>query len=377
MQHKRNKKLIGAILCSLILTGGIAEASEPTIDMSAVIQPTVIQEMNELVRTHCASVVDIAQLADEEDGQWLREYIASYTLPQTDLYSRGKLMTEEDRQKLLDNVNLSPIGKTQEAGYGVAVRRANVRMMPMGSGLFSTADDTERDLLQVGALDPCETVRLLHISQDSRYYFVQGQTMCGWVFVGDIAVAKKGNWRSYHAPTEFVTVISRGERIAHEGETVYAQMGTKLPLVSTKENEYKVKLPVRGNHGKLVDVETMIKKSDSYILGHLAYEASEIEKCIDAYIGAPYGYHGLKNSEDNDGMIGDIYRTMGIVLPRDASDLKDVAYQLEPCGDIAIVPTDEGNVLMVEQDDKTTVIGVSADGKTLGAHTLDAMGEQS
>ncbi|MBQ5588497.1 MAG: hypothetical protein IIU73_07780, partial [Selenomonadales bacterium] len=123
MQHKRNKKLIGAILCSLILTGGIAEASEPTIDMSAVTQPTVIQEMNELVRTHCTSVVNIAQLADEEDGQWLREYIASYTLPQTDLYSRGKLMTEEDRQKLLDNVNLSPIGMTQEVGYGVAVRR--------------------------------------------------------------------------------------------------------------------------------------------------------------------------------------------------------------------------------------------------------------
>ncbi|MBQ5745895.1 MAG: hypothetical protein IIV84_02825, partial [Selenomonadales bacterium] len=90
MQHKRNKKLIGAILCSLILTVSAAEASEPTIDVSAVTQPTVIQEMNELVRTHCTSVVNIAQLADEEDGQWLREYIASYTLPQTDLYSRGK-----------------------------------------------------------------------------------------------------------------------------------------------------------------------------------------------------------------------------------------------------------------------------------------------
>ena len=376
MQHKRNKKLIGAILCSLILTGGIAEASEPTIDMSAVTQPTVIQEMNELVRTHCTSVVDIAQLADEEDGQWLREYIASYTLPQTDLYSRGKLMTEEDRQKLLDNVNLSPIGKTQEVGYGVAVRRANVRNMPMGGGLFPSADDTEHDLLQVGALDPCETVRLLHISQDSRYYFVQGQTMCGWVFVGDIAVAKKGDWRSYHAPTEFVTVISRGERIAHEGETVYAQMGTKLPLVSEKEDEYKVKLPMRGNHGKLVDVETKIKRSDSYIVGHLDYGPNEIEKLADAYIGVPYGYHGLKNSEDSDGMIGDIHRAMGIVLPRDASELEAVAHHLPPCGSASVVVTDKGSVLVVEREGEPTAIGVSADGKTLDARPYDSEGDR-
>ena len=370
MKRAWNHKLVGAILCSLILTVSAAEASEPTIDMSAVTEMTVIQEMNELVRANCPSIVDIAAIADEEDGQWVREYITLNNLPPTDLYRRGKLITAEDRQRLLDNMNLDPIGKTQEVGYGVAVRRANVRSMPMGGGLFLSADDMEHDILQVGALDPCETVRLLHVSKDRRYYFVQSQSMYGWVFVGDIAVAKKSDWMSYHAPTEFVTVIARGERIKHDGETVYAQMGTKLPLVSEKENEYKVKLPMRGNHGKLVDVETMLEKSDSYIIGHLDYGATEIASLIDAYVGAPYGYHGLKNSEDNDGMIGDIYRAMGIVLPREAGELACAAYQLPPCGDVSVVPTEEGNVLMIERDGQVTVIGMSADGKTIGAYPL-------
>ena len=98
MKRAWNHKLVGAALLSLVLAGGWAEASEPTIDMSAVTEMTVIQEMNELVRANCPSIVDIAAIADEEDGQWVREYITLNNLPPTDLYRRGKLITAEDSQ---------------------------------------------------------------------------------------------------------------------------------------------------------------------------------------------------------------------------------------------------------------------------------------
>lgn len=373
MHHTWNNKLVGAVLLSLAIAGGVAEANanEPIIDMRAVTEQTTADRINETIRAHCPSVMDIEAIAEEADGQWVRERIASYSLPQAELYSRGKLLDDEDRQRLLDNMNLSPIGKMQAIGYGVAVRRANVKGLPTGRGLFTSADDTERDILQQGTLDPCETVRLLHVSQDRRFYFVQGQTICGWVFVGDIAVAKKSEWKEYHAPTEFVTVISRGERIKQTRETVYAQMGTRLPLMREKENEYKIKLPVRGNHGKLIDVETMIDKSDGYIIGHLDYTADNIAKLADAYVGAPYGYRGLKNSEDNSGMITDIYRAMGIILPRDADEMKTSSLLLQTYDDTAVIAIDGENALAVVRGDGITVVGKSADGKTIGSYPLD------
>ncbi len=373
MHHRWNKSLTCAVLASLVIAGGAAEvsASEPMIDMRAVAEQTTAEQINETIRANCPSVVDIEAIEEEADGQWVRERIASYKLPQTDLYSRGTLLGEGDRQWLLDNCDLGPIGKTQSVGYGVAVRRANVKGLPTGRGLFGSADDMERDVLQQGTLDPCETVRLLHISKDRRFYFVQGQTICGWAFVGDIAVAKKSAWLTYHAPTEFVTVISRGERIARDGETVYAQMGTKLPLLREKETEYKVILPARGNHGKLVDVETMAKKSDGLSLGCLDYTADNIAKLANAYVGAPYGHRGLKNSEDNIGMITDIYRAMGIVLPRDAAEMETASYFLPPCGDTAIITADGENALMTVVGDSITVIGKTADGKTLGTYAIE------
>ena len=373
MLDRISSRLAGAVFLSLVMVDGTVEASanEPMIDMRAVMEQTVAQEMNETIRANCPSIVDIEAIAEEADGQWVRERITSYELPQGDLYSRGTLLGKEDRQRLCDNRNLSLIDKTQSVGYGVAVRRANVKGLPMGRGLFASADDMERDVLQQGTLDPCETVRLLHVSQDRRFYFVQGQTICGWVFVGDIAVAKKSAWLAYHAPTEFVTVISRGQRIARSGETVYAQMGTKLPLLREKENEYKVILPARGNYGKLIDVETMVEKSDGLSLGYLDYTADNIAKLANAYVGAPYGYHGLKNSEDNSGMIADIYRTMGIVLPRDVTEMETASHFLSPCGSTAIITAGGDVALMVTSDDGVTVVGKTADGTTIGTYTRE------
>ncbi len=375
MHRIRNGKIIGAVLLSLVIAGGITEAKtvEPMLDIQTAVKQEQIsvEQINIALREKCPSIVDIEAMAEEADGQWVRERITACSLLQTDLYRQGNLLTEEERQSILDNMNLSPIGKTVPVGYAVAVRRANVRTMPMGSGLFPTADDMENDVLQVGALDPCETVRLLHISQDKRFYFVQGQTMYGWVFVGDLAVAKKKEWLTYHAPTAFVTVISRGERIKHDQETVYAQMGTRLPFMREKDDQYKVRIPVRGNYGKLIDIETMVEKSDGFTIGYADYTADNIARLADAYVGAPYGYRGLKNSEDNIGMIADIYRAMGIVLPRDTEEMKKASLLLQAYDDTAIIASDGENVLAVSRETGITIIGKTADGKTIDSRPFD------
>ena len=330
-----------------------------------------IKLVYENISSAAPSVVDLTAIDEAIDGQTLREKIDSCRLPAGDLYSRGKTITAEQRQALLDNRNLAPIGKTEGTGYGIAVRRANVRALPAGSGLFASADDMERDLLQVGALDPCEPVRLLHISQDRRYYYVQSATMSGWVYIADIAACKQSEWQRYSDPTSFLVVTSRGQRIKQAAETVYAQMGTRIPLIDQNDKKYTVLMPIRRGDGRLVEAETFIDKKEAFHVGYLDCTAQTVTKLAESYLGAPYGYRGLKNSEDSIGIITDIYRTLGITLPRKADELIAASRHLPPCGDIAIISGADGecHLVLAKTDAGLTVVG-QTDSKQIGTYTI-------
>lgn len=386
MRRKWNRRLTGVALALFIGMGINTTEAEPAWSINAknviAIKDTKaldIELVYENIRHASSSIADLSSMEEEMDGQALREMIAAYALPTGELFSRGKVVTEEAKQSLLDNRNLSPIGKMQPVGYGVAVRRANVKALPTGGGLFTAEDDVEGDVLQQGALDPCEPVRLLHVSTDRRYYFVQGAALRGWVFIGDIAVAKKSWWQSFAEPTQFLVVTSRGERIKQANETVYAQMGARLPLRNEDDKQYKIIMPVRGNHGKLIEAETLIDKKDSFAVGYLDYTEENITKLASAYVGAPYGHRGLKNSEDSSGMIADIYRAMGITLPQKASELRSAAAVLPPCGNIEIMETTDGDNLLVlaSSGEGISVVGRSADGKQIAAYTIAETSEEA
>lgn len=332
-----------------------------------------VAKLNEEIRAVCPSIVDLDAISEEMDGQWVREQIAMYQLPEGELFSRGKAVTTEGRQKLMDNRNLTPIGKTQPIGYGVAVRRANVKAVPYAGGMFAMADDMDKDVLQQGALDPCEAVRLLHVSQDRRYYFVQGETVKGWVFVGDIAVCKNSVWQKFYDPTEALVVCTRGIRIKHGRETVYAQMGARLPIVSVSDTQYKVQMPIRGNGGKLTDTEVLLDKTDEVQIGYQDYQKDNLSKLARAYVDAPYGYHGLKNSEDIIGMTADVYRVMGITLPRDEADYAKAIAIVGRVGDAYPAQSADGTSYLVlsQEGNQLTVIGQNADGKQIGEYTIE------
>lgn len=378
---KMNRWLIAGTMV-LSLANVTAEASGDDVTAIWSIDATVaksLQEknmadvslLNESLRANCPSIVDLAAINEEMDGQWVREMIDSYQLPSDTLFSRGKTIQESDRKRLTDNRNLAPIGKMQSVGYGIAVRRANVKALPTGNGLFLSEDDVDQDILQQGALDPCEVVRLLHVSQDRRYYFVQGETVKGWVFIGDIAVCKKSVWERFYDPGEYLVVTARGIRINQGRETIYLQMGTRLPLISVGD-QYKVRIPLRGNAGKFTDTEVMVDKSDAVEIGYLSYDAANLKRLARAYVGAPYGVRGLKNSEDMVGMLGDVYRTMGIVLPRNRADYEKAIRLIGANGAGHIVRTTEGRDLLVlaKDGDMLTVIAQSADGKQFAEYTV-------
>lgn len=374
--RNRNKWLIGivAFLCGMGISAEtnasdnamVWKLDAATVKAMEEKNQMDVAAMNEAIRANCPSIVDQMAIAEEVDGQWIREMIALYQLPNGALYRRGKLIDEADRERALANRNLAPIGKTQPIGYGVAIRYANVKALPIEGGLFAAADRVTGDVLQQGTLCVCETVRLLHVSQDRRYYFVQGETVKGWVFVGDIAVAKKSVWERYHDPGEYLVVATRGIRVKQGRETLYVPMGARLPILSVGE-KYKVRIPLRGSSGKLTEGEALIEKNDDVQIGYLSYEQANIEKLASLYIDET-----SRQPKDMIGMTGAIYRAMGIVLPYDRTDYRKALSLLQTAGSCQLTQTVDGDPILVldREGDMATVIGQMPDGKTIGQYSL-------
>ena len=100
------------------------------------------------------------------------------------------------------------------------------------------------------------------------------------------------------------------------------QMGARIPLFSSakKENsgDYTVKLPSRS-HNHLIEVQRPVKADDSVHCGYLEYTRANILKQALRFNGNVYGYHGQNESVDSASFVQDVYKTVGILLPRTPS----------------------------------------------------------
>ena len=93
--------------------------------------------------------------------------------------------------------------------YGVTVRRANLRNLPTGEGLFFYASDRNFDALQETALDPGEAVAILHTSTNGYFYYVQAYNYRGWLSKFDVAETDRSTWLRYAEPKNFLTVVAK------------------------------------------------------------------------------------------------------------------------------------------------------------------------
>ncbi len=325
---KRTHRLLGAMLAASLLWGmptGEAISPEQLHDELVQTAPTDIllaeenrKAMNKRIAQQSFIWADITISAEEVDGEDIRAHLADAAILSGDCWYRGALLIDEQKKNMISNQNANGLGILQSAGYGIVIRRSNVRALPEGFGVFSSKEDMLRDRLQITALDPGEAVRLLHRSSDMKYWFVQSSTACGWVAVTDIAKANRKDWLTFADPTDFVVITASGMKIKGGGETVYCQMGARLPLISEQENTYKVIVPYKSRNGNVGGVEVLLDKNDDVQLGYLAYTKQNLAKQAIRYSGAPYGWHGQRNSEDSAGAAADIYRTMGVSLPTSA-----------------------------------------------------------
>ena len=142
----------------------------------------------------------------------------------------------------------------------------------------------------------------------------------GWIKADDIVQLTYNEWLNYQNPQQFLIVTANKFSIFANNEEIIYQMGTKLPLINIDYNTYTIRIPTKKPDGDFAELTQQISFSAPVYVGYLPYTRNNIIKQSFKFLHDPYGWGGLKNSVDCSSFIANIYRTVGIELPRNADE---------------------------------------------------------
>ena len=204
--------------------------------------------------------------------------------------------------------------------YAVTTQRGNIRLLPQAW----TGD--KYDDLQGTAIDPAEAVAILCDSPDGQFVFVQSRNYIGWLDKSDIAFTNRKTWLSYVKPQNFLVVTANKKTIEVAGQSLLFQMGSIIPILETRSKsqgaseEFIARIPTSVN-GELKEVKIGISSADKDLnRGFLTCTENNFIRQAFKFLGDEYGWGGLNDSVDCSAFVQDIYRSMGINIPRDTGN---------------------------------------------------------
>ncbi|TWT23611.1 NlpC-P60 family protein [Luteimonas marina] len=283
------------------------------------------------------SMHDIEQLPVTLEAEQVQAWIEKASPPPTrTLYDEaGKEGSQRAIDKLVAALNLKGIPQTQVTRYAMVVRRANLRTFPTHLRVFSTPDDRDIDRFQESALFPGTPVAVVHESRDRRWLFVLSQTYAAWIEAGAVAFGDKDAIFAHARRAPFVVVTGAKVHTVHTPENAAASdvqldMGVRLPLAQWPADEplngqhpgfgHVVDLPARNADGTLAFVPALIPRSADVSPDYLPLTKANLIRQAFKFLGERYGWGHGYNARDCSGFVSEIYRSMGVLLPRNTSD---------------------------------------------------------
>ena len=302
-----------------------------------------IMEYNKTNVEVCKPVVDLENYLESFTREELTALIEGISKPSTaKRYDKdGNEVGKPYYDNLIANLNVAGLGEINEVSYGIAVRRTELRMFPTYDRLFSTAGDYRIDRLMETAVYPVEPLVILSKSTDGNWYFAQMYNYLAWIPAKDVALTTKSELFNYVNFEDFLVVtakyiLANNNPLKEELSELRFDMGVRLPLAAANEIKHQyydqnpagnfvVKVPTRDNNGKLVFDYVLISRSEDVSLGYLPYTKSNIINQAFKLQGERYGWGGMFNGRDCTAFMMDIYRTMGVKLPRNSGEQGNLA----------------------------------------------------
>lgn len=272
------------------------------------------------------SMRDVLQLMEESSSE---NSIVEKELLDDD----GSPVSSEQKARLVEKANISEIPKVQKTRFGILTRRQDLRAFPTGEILIKARGKFDVDAFQLTALSLGTPVAAVHESAGRRWTFVQAPFYKGWVRTDSIAYVDTPE-EAYEFVESTPSLVVRGSALQTEPDPfdekvsrLHLQMGDRLPIAEPRDFGdniqaqgphccYNVRVPVRGEDGMLIRMTALIPLAADVRVGNVLPTRANVIRQAFKMLGERYGWGCAFERRDCSRFIMDIFRTMGLQLPR-------------------------------------------------------------
>jgi cell wall-associated NlpC family hydrolase len=238
-------------------------------------------------------------------------------------------------QAILANRALDQVAPAP-ARFALVVRRAALRTFPTGLRVFSEAGDTDIDRFQESALFPGTPVAVAHASADGAWRFVVSPRYAAWIAADAIATGPRDTVLAYAAREPYRLVTGAQVRTVFTPEQpalsqLLLDMGTRVPVLAdwpaskpvNGQHPYAahvVELPLRKADGSLALAPALLQRNADTAAAPLPLTRANLIRQAFRFLGERYGWGHSYDARDCSGFVSDVYRSMGVEMPRNTRD---------------------------------------------------------
>ena len=302
-----------------------------------ILDTTQIAAQNAALYARDPSMHDLRALPPTLAASQVRGWIEGLAeAPTQTLYDvHGQPVPAATLQALLAARALAAVPASQPTRYGMVVRRAALRTFPTTLRVFSRDDDTDIDRFQETAEFPGTPVVIAHASTDGQWLFVVSPRYAAWTQAQNIAEGSKAAVFAYVDKTPYRVVTGAKVRTVFTPEEpavsqVELDMGTRVPLRTdiapdqpvngqTAQAAHIIELPVRNADGTLDFRPALIQNNADTAADYLPLTPRNLITQAFKFLGERYGWGHAYDGRDCSGFVAEVYRAMGVDMPRNTS----------------------------------------------------------
>lgn len=235
-------------------------------------------------------------------------------------YERRQMkFPEDDRDRIIDNMNIEAVPSVVVARYGILVRQTLNRVVPTNQVAFGSARSW-LDMLQSTGLDLGMPVAVLHASKDRTWYYVRSEIAFGWVPAENVALGDAKTLADYDNSKEFVVSLDYDVPVyGDRGFENYLEkliIGSRVKLARQSSAGYQVIMPIRKTDGTFDTAEGWIKPDAKVSAGWQPFTQRNVITTMFNLLYRPYGWADSHHEFDCCGAIRVVLRTFGIKTGR-------------------------------------------------------------